>query len=142
MKQIIAIAAAGCLAAGLTLAAQATVGPAQQTVVDHFAQLAKQTDPNFSGFSAKRGRAFFLAHHSGGNADTPSCSTCHTKDPRNEGQTTVGKSIAPMAVSRTPKRFTDLAKVEKWFRRNCDTVMGRACTPKEKGDFITFMSSI
>ena len=76
------------------------------------------------------------------NVNTPSCSTCHTTNPRNEGQTTVGKTIAPMAVSRTPARFTDLAKVEKWFRRNCDTVIGRQCTPQEKGDFIAFMSSL
>ena len=46
-----------------------------------------------------------------------------------------------MAVSVTPDRFTDLAKVEKWFRRNCNTVLGRECTPAEKGDFIAFMTS-
>ena len=133
---------AACIVAALALAAQAAIGPGQQAVLNHFAKLAKQANPNFKGFSAARGRAFFLAHHTTGNASTPSCSTCHTRDPRNEGQTTVGKRIAPMAVSRSPKRFTDLKKVEKWFRRNCDTVMGRQCTPKEKGDFITFMSSL
>ena len=142
MRPIFRGVAAGCLAASLALAAQAAVGQGQQAVLDNLAQLAKQAAPNFSGFSAERGRAFFLAHHNTGNANTPSCSTCHTRDPRNEGQTTVGKAIAPMAVSRTPKRFTDLAKVQKWFRRNCDTVMGRQCTPQEKGDFITFMSSM
>lgn len=142
MRPIIRIAAAACLAAGLALSAQAAVGPGQQAVLDHFAQLAKQADPSFSGFSAARGKAFFLARRTTGNADTPSCSTCHTTDPRNGGQTTVGKAIAPMAVSRTPKRFTDLAKVKKWLRRNCDTVIGRQCTPQEAGDFITYMSSL
>ena len=38
------------------------------------------------------------------------------------------------------ERFTDLAKTEKWFRRNCDTVLGRECTVIEKGNFLTFMS--
>jgi cytochrome c peroxidase len=142
MKLIIRIAAAASLAASLALVAQAAVGPGQQAVLDTIAQLAKQADPKFSGFSAERGKAFFLVHHATGNADTPSCSTCHTINPRNEGQTTVGKAIAPMAVSRTPDRFTDLTKVEKWFRRNCDTVLGRQCTPQEKGDFITFMSGL
>ena len=142
MKPIIRSAAAGCLAVSLALAAHAAVGQGQQPILDNYAKLAKQAAPNFSGFSAARGKAFFLARHTTGNANTPSCSTCHTTDPRNEGQTTVGKAIAPMAVSRTPKRFTDLAKVEKWFRRNCDTVMGRQCTPQEKGDYITFMSSM
>ena len=46
-----------------------------------------------------------------------------------------------MAVSATPDRFTDLAKVEKWFRRNCNTVLGRECTTEEKGNFIAFMAS-
>ena len=64
----------------------------------------------------------------------------HT-DPHNAGQTTVGQAIKPMAVSVTPDRFTDMAKTEKWFRRNCKTVLGRECTPVEKGDFIAFMTS-
>ena len=142
MRPIIRIVAAAFLAAWLGFAVQAAVGPGQQAVLDHFAELAKQADSQFSGFSAARGKAFFLARHTTGNVNTPSCSTCHTTNPRNEGQTTVGKTIAPMAVSRTPARFTDLAKVEKWFRRNCDTVIGRKCTLQEKGDFIAFMSSL
>jgi mono/diheme cytochrome c family protein len=142
MTPIIRTAAAASLAACLAFVAQADVGPGQQAVLDHFAELAKQADSQFSGFSVARGEAFFLARQTTGNVDTPSCSTCHTTNPRNEGQTTVGKAISPMAVSRTPDRFTDLAKVEKWFRRNCDTVIGRECTPQEKGDFIAFMSSL
>jgi len=55
--------------------------------------------------------------------------------------TRAGQAIAPMAVSVTPDRFTDLAKLEKWFRRNCDTVLGRECTSAEKGDYIAFMAS-
>jgi hypothetical protein len=47
-----------------------------------------------------------------------------------------------MAVSQNPDRFTDPAKVEKWFRRNCHTVLGRTCTAKEKGEIITYLSSI
>lgn len=92
--------------------------------------------------SADRGKAFFLAQHSGGKPDTPSCSTCHTTDPRNMGRTRVGKAIDPMAVSRTPARFTDPAKVEKWFGRNCNTVLGRDCTAQEKGDIIAFFTSL
>ena len=33
------------------------------------------------------------------------------------------------------------AKAEKWFARNCDTVLARACTAQEKGNFIAFMLS-
>jgi Domain of unknown function (DUF1924) len=123
-----------------TLAAFAAVGPGQQAVLDHYAAAAKASDPGFAGFSADRGRAFFLATNYV-NALAPSCSTCHTTDPRQVGQTTAGKSIAPMAVSVTPDRFTDLAKVEKWFGRNCRTVLGRECTDREKGDYITYLAN-
>ncbi len=102
---------------------------------------AKQAGISVNDFSAARGRAFFLARHKGGKPATPSCSTCHTQNPRNAGKTRTGKRIKPMALSRTPGRFSDPKKVEKWFRRNCRSVLGRACTPREKGDFITFMMS-
>ncbi len=95
-----------------------------------------------SSFSASAGRAMFLSQNTGGKAATPSCSTCHTTDPTNLGHTRVGKVIQPMAVSRTSDRFTDPAKVEKWFRRNCKSVLGRECTPEEKGNYITYMNSI
>ncbi len=94
------------------------------------------------GFSAERGKALFYAQHTGGKPDTPSCTTCHTNDPRKAGTTRVGKPIDPMAVSRTPDRFTDLEKVEKWFGRNCNSVLGRDCSAQEKGDVIAYLSSI
>lgn len=114
---------------------------ARQAILAHYAAEAKAANPGFTGFSAEAGRAFFLAHPGTGRPQTPSCSTCHTRSPLNDGQTRAGKMLAPMAVSRSPHRFTDLAKVEKWFRRNCHTVYGRTCTAQEKGNFITFMAS-
>jgi len=135
-RRIILLSAA--LLAGSAVASLAA-NPARQAILDHFAQAAQASGQSFSGFSAERGHAFFLAKQRSG--DTPSCSTCHTADPRQMGRTRVGKAIKPMAVSANPDRFTDLAKVEKWFRRNCNTVLGRECTPTEKGDFIAFMSS-
>jgi len=129
---------AAAVLAGSAVASLAA-GAAQQAVLDHFAQMVAANGQSFAGFSADRGQAFFLAKN--GTGDTPSCSTCHTTDPTNTGRTRVGKAIDPMAVSANPNRFTDLAKVEKWFRRNCNTVLGRECTPTEKGDFIAFMMS-
>lgn len=104
-------------------------------------QAAKAADPGFAGFSAKAGQAFFLDTHSGGKPDTPSCTACHTKNPAATGQTRAGKAIDPMAASANPDRFTDLAKVEKWFGRNCNTVLGRECTQQEKGDVATWLIS-
>lgn len=133
MKKLALLVCATCALVGMASAAQ-------QAILDQYTAAAKAADPGFTGFSAERGKAFFLAQPSI-NPDTPSCSSCHTDNPRNAGETRAGQRIEPMAVSVNPERFTDLAKVEKWFRRNCDTVLKRECTPVEKGDFIAFMSS-
>lgn len=37
------------------------------------------------------------------------------------------------------ERFTNEAKVEKWFRRNCNDVLGRACTFSEKADVLAYL---
>lgn len=116
-----------------TAAAQA--GPAQDAVIGHYRQQAG------GDFSAERGKAFFLATHPGGKAETPSCTSCHSVSPTNAGKTRAGKEIAPLALSKTPDRYSDLEKVEKWFGRNCASVLGRACTAQEKGDFLAFMVS-
>ena len=126
-------------AAGPAVAASAEESRA--ALLAGLAAAARAEDPAFDGFSAERGAAFFAARHVGGKPETPSCTTCHGPTPRARGQTRAGKPIEPMAVSRTPSRFTDPKKVAKWFRRNCRSVLGRACTAREKGDFITFMLS-
>ncbi|MDP1669740.1 DUF1924 domain-containing protein [Phaeovulum sp.] len=91
---------------------------------------------------AETGKAFFLATQSGGGADTPSCSSCHTADPKATGMARTGKEIAPMALSVNPKRFTDTAFVDKWFGRNCDSVLGRECTATEKANVLAYFASI
>ncbi|HET6369747.1 MAG TPA: DUF1924 domain-containing protein [Nitrospiria bacterium] len=69
-----------------------------------------------------------------------SCSTCHGTDLRRTGKhANTGKQIDPMAPSANPKRLTDAAFIEKWLSRNCKWTLGRACTPKEKGDFLLFL---
>lgn len=70
----------------------------------------------------------------------PSCSSCHTENPRNAGQHAItGKAIKPLSPHANPERFTDPAKVEKWFGRNCKEVVGRPCTSAEKADFMTYL---
>lgn len=134
MRKMTFLVAAGLL----TLSATSFAAPAaQQAILDAYAKQA-----GVQSFDPAAGKAFFEGTHTGGHPETTSCSNCHTKDPRNEGRTRAGKTIAPMAVSVNPKRFTDMKKVEKWFRRNCNSVLGRACTATEKGDFIAYMSSL
>jgi Domain of unknown function (DUF1924) len=119
----------------------ATAGESPKSLLDFYASEAKASDPGFSGFSAERGEHLFRTNFSTGKPDTPSCTTCHTTNARNVGQTRAGKDIEPMAASANPKRYSDQAKTEKWFGRNCNNVLGRECTATEKGDFITFMLS-
>lgn len=102
---------------------------------------ARQAGPGFAGFSADRGRALFESKNTA-SPDYASCTTCHTADPAATGRhAKTGRAIAPVAVSASPKRFTDAAKVEERFERDCRTVLGRACTATEKGDYIAYMES-
>ena len=126
----------------LALPAAAMAGDARRDAIlaDAAAQ-ARTADPTFTGFSAQRGEALFRAKWTGGDTRTPSCTACHTDTPRTPGQNAkTGRPIDPVAVSVNPKRFTDPADVEKQFGRDCHSVIGRACTPLEKGDYITFMA--
>ncbi|CAN1559142.1 Protein of unknown function DUF1924 [Burkholderiaceae bacterium] len=85
---------------------------------------------------AVRGQQFFGATH----GKEWSCSTCHTKQPTAEGtHASTRKAITPLAPSANAKRFTDSAKTEKWFRRNCNDVLGRECTAAEKADVLAWL---
>lgn len=128
-----------CLLAAGAIGARAA-GP-QDAVMAALTEAAKAADPGFRGFSTAAGKALFMATHSGGKPDTPTCITCHSENPSAAGKTRAGKTIEPMAVSANPKRFTDMADVQKWFGRNCNSVLGRDCTPQEQGDVATWLMS-
>jgi len=71
----------------------------------------------------------------------PSCTTCHTEQPQQGGQHAItGKAIRPLAVAGNGERFSDAAKVEKWFGRNCREVVGRDCSAGEKADLVAYLS--
>jgi hypothetical protein len=100
---------------------------------------ARRAAPDFAGFSAQRGRQFFTATH----GREWSCASCHTPDPRQAGRhATTQKEIAPLAPAANAERFTSTARVDKWFRRNCGDVLGRSCTPVEKGDVLAWLLSL
>ncbi len=109
--------------------------PARAAILAAYAQQAP------APFSAARGEALYLSRNSA-SPDFASCATCHTTNPTASGRhAKTGRLIDPVAVSANPKRFTDAAKVEERFARDCQTVLGRACTAQEKGDYITFLAS-
>ena len=68
------------------------------------------------------------------------CTKCHGKDLTKPGKhAKTGKVIDPLAASVTHDRFSDLKKVEKWFRRNCKWTFERECTAQEKIDFLQYL---
>ena len=113
-----------------------------QELLKQYEVQAKAENPAFSGFSADRGASFFRTERAHSNGKKVSCSTCHTSDPRNQGKTRANKIIEPIAPIANPQRFTDAAKVEKWFGRNCKDVLERACTAQEKGDYIQYLVNV
>ncbi len=92
--------------------------------------------------SAARGEKLFRGKFSGGKS-ADSCTACHTDNAKAVGShVKTNKVIDPLAPVAQKDRFTDPAKVEKWFKRNCNDVLGRACSAQEKADFTAYMISI
>ena len=101
-------------------------------------QAAAET-AGFQSFSAARGEKFFKSTH----GNDWSCASCHSENPAASGKhARTGKVIQPLAPTANPERFTDQAKVDKWFKRNCNDVANRACTPLEKDDVLTYLMSL
>jgi len=104
-----------------------------------YTQEAKAANPAFLPLSAERGQQFFAQTH----GKEWSCTSCHTRNPASAGKHAVtSKAIDPMAPAVNSSRFTRAAKVEKWFKRNCNDVLGRACTAQEKGDVLTYLLTL
>jgi hypothetical protein len=107
------------------------------TIAATYADAARRDTAGFAGFSAQRGEQFYRTTH----GNDWSCASCHTANPAAGGKhAKTGKPIAPLAPSANPERFTSLATAEKWFRRNCNDVVGRECTPLEKGDLLAYLA--
>jgi cytochrome c peroxidase len=124
---------------GLLLISIAAQAETPQQIRQTYATEAAAQQAGFTP-SAKRGETLFRQRFAL-NDKMPACTSCHTDSPLNAGQHAVtGKSVKALAVAANAERFADPAKVEKWFSRNCKEVVGRACTPAEKADFVAYMS--
>jgi uncharacterized membrane protein len=101
--------------------------------------LAGYTAQSGQSAQAARGQAFFSANH----GQEWQCSTCHSKTPTAAGlHAATGKTLEPLAPAANSKRFTDSAKVEKWFKRNCKDVLARECTASEKADVLAWLITL
>jgi hypothetical protein len=136
VKSTFAIATSLAAAASALAFSAAALAATPAEIQSVYEAQAKKSAPAFSGFSAARGEQAFTNTH----GSEWSCSSCHGAPPTGTGKhAKTGRSIAPLAPSADAQRFSDPAKVEKWFRRNCNDVMGRECTPVEKGDVIAYL---
>jgi hypothetical protein len=117
------------------LATAALLGPAAQAatpaelLTGYSAQAGTTASP-------QRGEQFFNTIH----GKEWSCASCHGAAPMQAGKhASTGKPIGALAPSANAQRFGDAAKVEKWFRRNCNDVLGRECSAAEKADVISWL---
>lgn len=118
------------LLAGGVAAAHAT------TAAEQAAALAAQAG---TAPSPARGEQFFTTTH----GREWSCASCHTSAPTQPGRhASTGRTIGAMAPAFNPERFTDAAKTQKWFRRNCNDVVGRECTAGEKADVLAWLIAL
>jgi mono/diheme cytochrome c family protein len=86
-----------------------------------------------------RGQQLFTSQH----GKDWRCSTCHGQTPVQPGKhAATGKPIGALAPAANAERFTDTAKTEKWFRRNCNDVLGRECSPAEKADVLAWLMDL
>jgi uncharacterized membrane protein len=89
--------------------------------------------------NAVKGEAFFKASH----GQEWQCTSCHGKSPISDGRhASTNKAIESLAPAANAKRFTDSAKAEKWFRRNCKDVLARECSAAEKADVLAWLISL
>ena len=102
-------------------------------------ELLKGYESQSSKASSIRGEQFFNAKH----GKEWSCASCHGNPPNQDAKHNVtGKAIKPLSPNVNPERFADQAKVEKWFRRNCNDVLGRECAAQEKADVLSWLMTV
>lgn len=127
------LASLAALTIALPLAANAN------PILDSYKAQAKTENAAFKDFSAEAGKKLYTTQ----GPNQVSCASCHTDSPKNVGKhAKTNKAIDPLAPSVNAQRFTDAAKVEKWFKRNCNDALARACTTQEKGDFMAYVLSV
>ena len=99
-------------------------------------ELLKGYETQSSKASPARGEQFFNTKH----GKEWSCASCHENPPNHDTKHIVtGKVIKPLSPNVNAERFVDQAKVEKWFKRNCNDVLARECTAQEKADVLSWL---
>lgn len=121
----------------------ASIGSAARAQADFGKLLAHYGQAGARDFSAERGKSFWQKEGTVDDGRALRCSTCHGGEAelrKNGRHYKSGKVIEPMAPSVNRERYTDMEKLEKWFKRNCKQVVGRECSAQEKGDVLRYLS--
>jgi cytochrome c peroxidase len=148
MKRVLLLAAAGMIAAPVQAEGiSATQMEVMKSLTAKYADKAKaeaaKSKAKVEPFSAEAGRQLYLKTRNWEGEEAPSCSACHTQDPKQQGtHASTKKPIKPLAPVANPERFTDAAKVEKNFAKHCQEIYTRDCDAAEKGNFLTYMMSV
>jgi hypothetical protein len=101
--------------------------------------LLKSYEAQSGKANSTRGEQFFNTKH----GKEWSCASCHENPPNHDTKHIVtGKVIKPLAPSANSARFTDDAKAEKWFKRNCNDVLGKDCSAQEKADVLSWLMTV
>jgi hypothetical protein len=120
------------LVAGAGLVPAAHAATPAQLLAGYSAQAGTGAVPD-------RGQQLFTTRH----GNEWSCASCHGAVPTLVGKhASTGKPIGALAPAFNAERFTDAAKSEKWFRRNCNDVIGRECTSAEKADVLSWLLTL
>ena len=102
-------------------------------------ELLKGYEDQSGKSSPTRGEQFFNAKH----GKEWSCASCHEEPPNHATKHIVtGKVIKPLSPNSNTERFIDQAKVDKWFKRNCNDVLARECTAQEKADVLSWLMTV
>lgn len=129
----------GWVRASLAAGSLLLVGVAAAADTSATAQLQRWSTQANAPANAEKGKVFFNTRQGG----EWSCASCHNTPPTTEGKhARTDKPIAPLAPAFNAKAFTDEAKADKWFRRNCKDVLSRECTAAEKADVLAYLLTL
>ncbi len=121
----------------LALSASLALADSPANLLDRYKAEAKAT--GVAAGDAARGQNFFNSTH----GNEWKCASCHGALPIGKGEHAIThKAIEPLAPAFNAQRFSDLAKVEKWFRRNCKDVLARECSAAEKADVLAWLITL
>ena len=102
----------------------------------------KKENPSFKDFHINEGEKIFTSKHIGKKGKEISCTTGHSDNLQKSGENVfTGKIIEPLSQKVNKNRFTDIATIEKWLKRNFNDVYNREGSLVEKGNVMTYILS-